>query len=55
MRAARRDVDRFLRDGPGTEISALRERCARDFNWTAIARRYLGLYHRLAGLPETAP
>ena len=39
----------FLRAGPGPEIAALRERCARDFNWTAIAARYLALYRRLAG------
>lgn len=38
----------FLREGPGPEIAALRERCAREFNWTAIARRYLDLYRRLA-------
>lgn len=38
----------FLRAGPGPEIAALRERCARDFNWTAIAARYLALYRRLA-------
>ena len=42
---------RFLRAGPGPEIAALRERCARDFNWTAIALRYLALYRRLAGRP----
>ena len=40
---------RFLESGPGPEIAALRERCARDFNWTAIAARYLALYRRLAG------
>lgn len=39
----------FLRAGPGPEIAALRARCARDFNWTTIARRYLALYRRLAG------
>ena len=39
----------FLRAGPGPEIAALRERCGRDFNWTAIALRYLALYRRLAG------
>lgn len=39
----------FLRAGPGPEIAALRERCARDFNWTAIGARYLALYRRLAG------
>ena len=39
----------FLRAGPGPEIAALRARCARDFNWTAIALRYLALYRRLAG------
>ena len=38
----------FLRAGPGPEIAALRARCARDFNWTAIAARYLALYRRLA-------
>ncbi len=42
---------RFLRDGPGPELTALRERCARDFNWTAIARRYHDLYRRLAPFP----
>ena len=42
---------RFLRAGPGPEIAALRERCARDFNWTAIALRYLALYRRLSGRP----
>lgn len=41
-------LSQFLRDGPGPEIAALRERCARDFNWTAIAARYLVLYRRLA-------
>ena len=41
-------LPQFLRDGPGPEIAALRERCARDFNWDAIAHRYLELYHRLA-------
>jgi glycosyltransferase involved in cell wall biosynthesis len=40
---------RFLGAGPGPEIAALRERCAREFNWTAIAGRYLALYRRLAG------
>ena len=39
----------FLRTGPGPELPALRARCARDFNWTAIAARYLALYLRLAG------
>ena len=38
----------FLQAGPGPEIDALRVRCARDFNWTAIALRYLALYHQLA-------
>ncbi len=42
---------RFLRAGPGPEIAGLRERCGRDFNWTAIALRYLALYRRLAGQP----
>ena len=41
----------FLRAGPGPEIAALRERCGRDFNWTAIALRYLALYRRLASQP----
>lgn len=41
----------FLRAGPGPEIAVLRERCGRDFNWTAIALRYLALYQRLAGRP----
>ncbi len=40
---------RFLESGPGPEIAVLRARCARDFNWTAIAGRYLALYRRLAG------
>ena len=40
---------RFLKTGPGPEIAAVRERCAREFNWTAIAARYLALYRRLAG------
>ena len=39
---------RFLREGPGPEIAALRERCAREFNWSALARRYLAIYRRLA-------
>ncbi|HRT05458.1 MAG TPA: glycosyltransferase family 4 protein [Kiritimatiellia bacterium] len=39
----------FLQTGPGPEIAALRARCAREFNWTAIAGRYLALYRRLAG------
>jgi glycosyltransferase involved in cell wall biosynthesis len=39
---------RFLEKGPGPELAALRARCARDFNWTAIAARYLALYRRLA-------
>ena len=39
----------FLRAGPGPEIAALRARCAREFNWTAIALRYLAWYRRLAG------
>lgn len=38
----------FLRIGPGPELAALRERCARDFNWTTIALRYFALYRRLA-------
>ncbi|NCA83701.1 MAG: glycosyltransferase [Opitutae bacterium] len=41
-------LSRFLQQGPGPELAALRERCARDFNWTAIALRYLALYRRLA-------
>ena len=41
----------FLAQGPGPEIAALRARCARDFNWTAIAARYLALYRRLAANP----
>ena len=41
----------FLEKGPGPEIAALRARCAHDFNWTAIAARYLALYRRLA--PQT--
>lgn len=41
----------FLRDGPGPEVAALRERCARDFHWTAIAARYLDLYRRMGGHP----
>lgn len=46
-------LSRFLQQGPGPELAALRERCARDFNWTAIALRYLALYRRLA--PARAP
>ena len=42
---------RFLETGPGPEIPALRARCARDFNWTTIALRYLALYRRLAPAP----
>ena len=38
----------FLHTGLGPETAALRDRCARDFNWTAIAARYLALYQRLA-------
>ncbi len=38
----------FLHTGLGPETAALRDRCARDFNWTAIAARYLALYRRLA-------
>ncbi len=38
----------FLEKGPGPELAALRARCARDFNWTAIAARYLARYRRLA-------
>ena len=45
----------FLQDGPGPEIPALRDRCARDFNWTAIANRYLALYRRLAPPPPPRP
>ena len=37
----------FLRTGPGPELAALRARCARDFNWTTLALRYLALYRRL--------
>lgn len=40
---------RFLEQGPGPEIAALRRRCAELFNWTAIAQRYLGHYRRLTG------
>ena len=40
----------FLRDGPGPEVAALRTRCARDFNWSAIATRYLAIFQRLAPL-----
>ena len=46
---------RFLRDGPGPETAALRERCARDFDWTAIAARYRTHYRRLARRPAGAP
>ena len=42
-------LSRFLQQGPGPELAALRERCARDFNWTAIALRYLALYRHIAG------
>lgn len=45
----------FLRSGAGPEVRALRERCARDFNWTAIAARYLDHYRRLTGEPSPAP
>ena len=45
----------FLRAGPGPGIAALRERCARDFNWTAIALRYLAWYRRLAPPPRGRP
>jgi glycosyltransferase involved in cell wall biosynthesis len=44
-------LSRFLRTGPGPEIACLRERCARDFHWTAIAARYRELYRRLAPAP----
>ncbi len=44
-------LQQFLRDGPGPSVSALRDRCARDFNWDAIALRYLDLYNRLTGTP----
>ena len=44
-------LSQFLRTGPGPEIAAQRERCARDFNWTAIALRYRALYRRLAAQP----
>jgi glycosyltransferase involved in cell wall biosynthesis len=37
----------FLRTGPGPEVAALRARCAHDFNWSAVAQRYLSLYHML--------
>lgn len=37
----------FLRDGSGPELAALQDRCARDFNWNAIAARYLACYRRL--------
>ena len=43
---------RFLREGPGPETPALRERCARDFNWTVIAERYLAHYRRLVAPPQ---
>ncbi len=46
---------RFLRDGPGPETAALRERCARDFDWTAIAARYRSHYLRLARRPTGDP
>ncbi|MDY0149236.1 MAG: glycosyltransferase family 4 protein [Kiritimatiellia bacterium] len=46
---------RFLRDGPGPETVALRERCARDFNWTVIAERYLAHFKRLAPSPKETP
>ena len=40
-------LSRFLREGPGPESAALRARCARDFNWTAVASRYLSIYRSL--------
>ena len=46
-------LSRFLREGPGPEIATLRARCARDFNWTAIASRYASLYRSL--LPSFPP
>ena len=45
-------LTRFLREGPGPETPALRERCARDFNWTVIAERYLAHYQRLVAPPQ---
>ena len=38
----------FLSEGPGPSVPALKDRCARDYDWTAIAARYLVLYRRLA-------
>ena len=38
----------FLREGPGPSVATLQQRCARDFNWTVIAQRYLDLYRRLS-------
>ncbi len=38
----------FLDHGPGPEVAALHERCARDFNWTTIAARYLAHYRQMA-------
>ncbi len=40
----------FLRTGPGPEVAALRARCARDFNWSVIAARYLDIFQRLVPL-----
>jgi len=41
-------IAQFLRDGPGPSVPALKQRCARDFNWTVISLRYLDLYRRLS-------
>lgn len=40
-------IYRFITAGPGPETAILREHCARDFTWTAIADRYLDMYRRL--------
>ncbi|MDR0993477.1 MAG: glycosyltransferase family 4 protein [Verrucomicrobiota bacterium] len=37
----------FLTKGAGEETRDLQIRCARDFNWTAIAERYADLYQHL--------
>ena len=44
-------MNQFLREGPGPSVSDLKQRCARDFNWTVIAQRYLDLYRRLSPQP----
>lgn len=45
-------LGQFLREGPGDEVAELRDRCAREFNWTTLAARYLAHYQHLA---ESSP